>query len=88
MFVSRYCYDDKIWRTRSEEHVVRTGEKRNACRILINTGTGMARPQVADGRDGIEIWRGRAAANVLNKQSRIRVSSDGGAVAGFCEHGT
>jgi hypothetical protein len=29
---------------------------------------GMARPQVADGEDGLQIWR--AAANILNKQSR------------------
>jgi len=29
---------------------------------------GMARPQVADGRDGLQIWR--VAINILNKQSR------------------
>jgi hypothetical protein len=29
---------------------------------------GMARSQVADGGDGLEIWR--IAANILNKQSR------------------
>jgi hypothetical protein len=29
---------------------------------------GMARPQVADGGDGRQIWR--VAANILNKQSR------------------
>jgi hypothetical protein len=29
---------------------------------------GMARPQVADGEDGLQIWR--VAANILNKQSR------------------
>ncbi|KAJ4439970.1 hypothetical protein ANN_08101 [Periplaneta americana] len=29
---------------------------------------GMARPQVADRGDGIQIWR--AAVNILNKQSR------------------
>jgi hypothetical protein len=29
---------------------------------------GMARPQVADGGDGLQIWR--VAANLLNKQSR------------------
>jgi hypothetical protein len=29
----------------------------------------MARPQVADGGDGLQIWR--VAANILNKQSRI-----------------
>jgi hypothetical protein len=29
---------------------------------------GMARPQVTDGGDGFQIWR--AAANILNKQSR------------------
>jgi hypothetical protein len=29
---------------------------------------GMARPQVADGRDSLQIWR--VAANILNKQSR------------------
>jgi hypothetical protein len=29
---------------------------------------GMARPQVADGRNGLQIWR--VAANILNKQSR------------------
>jgi hypothetical protein len=29
---------------------------------------GMTRPQVADGEDGLQIWR--VAANVLNKQSR------------------
>jgi hypothetical protein len=29
---------------------------------------GMARPQVADGGDELQIWR--AAANILNKQSR------------------
>jgi hypothetical protein len=28
----------------------------------------MERPQVADGRDGLQIWR--VAANILNKQSR------------------
>jgi hypothetical protein len=28
----------------------------------------MARPQVADGGDGFQIWR--VAANILNKQSR------------------
>jgi hypothetical protein len=28
---------------------------------------GMARPQVADGRNGLQIWR--VAANILNKQS-------------------
>jgi hypothetical protein len=28
----------------------------------------MARPQVADGEDGLQIWR--VAANILNKQSR------------------
>jgi hypothetical protein len=30
---------------------------------------GMARPQVVDGGDGLQIWR--VAANILNKQSRI-----------------
>jgi hypothetical protein len=29
---------------------------------------GMARPQVADGGDGLQIWK--VAANILNKQSR------------------
>jgi hypothetical protein len=29
---------------------------------------GMARPQVADGGDGLQTWR--VAANILNKQSR------------------
>jgi hypothetical protein len=29
---------------------------------------GMARPQVADGGEGLHIWR--VAANILNKQSR------------------
>jgi hypothetical protein len=29
---------------------------------------GTARPQVADGKDGLQIWR--VAANTLNKQSR------------------
>jgi hypothetical protein len=29
---------------------------------------GMARPQLADGGDGLQIWR--VAANILNKQSR------------------
>jgi hypothetical protein len=29
---------------------------------------GMARPQVADGKDGLQIWR--VVANILNKQSR------------------
>jgi hypothetical protein len=29
---------------------------------------GMARPQVADGGEGLQIWR--VAANMLNKQSR------------------
>jgi hypothetical protein len=29
---------------------------------------GMARPQVADGGDGLQIWR--VAANILTKQSR------------------
>jgi hypothetical protein len=28
----------------------------------------MARPQVADGGDGLQVWR--VAANILNKQSR------------------
>jgi hypothetical protein len=30
---------------------------------------GMARPQVADGGNGLQIWR--VPANILNKQSRI-----------------
>jgi hypothetical protein len=34
----------------------------NACH------NGMARPQVADGGDGLQMWR--VAANILNKQSR------------------
>jgi hypothetical protein len=46
------------------------------CTISINVSgarwvpcrRGMTRPQVADGRDGIQIWR--TAGNVLNKQSR------------------
>jgi len=29
---------------------------------------GMVRPQVVDGREGLQIWR--VAANILNKQSR------------------
>jgi hypothetical protein len=29
----------------------------------------MARPQVADGGDGLQIWR--VASNILNKQPRI-----------------
>jgi hypothetical protein len=29
---------------------------------------GMARPQVVDGGDGLQIWK--AAANILNKQSQ------------------
>jgi hypothetical protein len=29
---------------------------------------GMSRPQVADGGDGLQIWR--VAVNILNKQSR------------------
>jgi hypothetical protein len=29
---------------------------------------GMARPQVADGGEGLQIWR--VVANILNKQSR------------------
>jgi hypothetical protein len=29
---------------------------------------GMARPQAADGADGLQIWR--VASNILNKQSR------------------
>jgi hypothetical protein len=29
---------------------------------------GMARPQVADGGEGLQVWR--VAANILNKQSR------------------
>jgi hypothetical protein len=29
---------------------------------------GMARPQVADGGDALQVWR--VAANILNKQSR------------------
>jgi hypothetical protein len=29
---------------------------------------GMARPRVADGRDGLQLWR--LAANILNKQPR------------------
>jgi hypothetical protein len=39
-------------------------------KVLSEDGTchhSMARPQVADGRDGLQIWR--VAANVLNKQS-------------------
>jgi hypothetical protein len=32
---------------------------------------GMARPVVADGGDGLQMWR--VAANILNKQSRIAV---------------
>jgi hypothetical protein len=31
---------------------------------------GMARPQVADGRNGLHIWR--VAANILNKDGRTR----------------
>jgi hypothetical protein len=34
--------------------------------VLCHHGT--ARPQVADGGDGLQIWR--VAANILNKQSR------------------
>jgi hypothetical protein len=29
---------------------------------------GMARPQVADGKDALQVWK--VAANILNKQSR------------------
>jgi hypothetical protein len=31
----------------------------------------MARPQVADGEDGLQIWR--VAANILNKQSQTAI---------------
>jgi hypothetical protein len=31
---------------------------------------GMARPQVADGEDGLQIWGGGVAANISNKQLR------------------
>jgi hypothetical protein len=44
----------------------------------------MARPQVADGGDGLQIWR--VAANILNKQSRTadkRWSSSLGLVVGL-----
>jgi hypothetical protein len=41
------------------------------CRILVSyvgpCHHGMARPQVADGGEGLQIWRG--AANILNKQT-------------------
>jgi hypothetical protein len=33
----------------------------------------MARPQVADGGDALQVWR--VAANILNKQSRTRSGS-------------
>jgi hypothetical protein len=36
--------------------------------MWVSCHQGMARPQVADGRDGLQIWR--VAANILNKQSR------------------
>jgi hypothetical protein len=39
---------------------------------------GMARPQVADGVDGLQIWR--VAANILNKKSR---TADRGVVLQF-----
>jgi hypothetical protein len=39
---------------------------------------GMARPQVADGGDGLQIWR--LAANILNKQSR---TADSGRSSSF-----
>jgi hypothetical protein len=35
---------------------------------------GMERPQVADGRDGLQVWR--VAANILNKQSRRPTGGD------------
>jgi hypothetical protein len=31
----------------------------------------MKRPQVADGGDGLQIWRATANTRILNKQSRI-----------------
>jgi hypothetical protein len=40
----------------------------------------MARPQVADGGDGFQIWR--VAANVLNKQSRTNLG-DGPPASGL-----
>jgi hypothetical protein len=41
------------------------------CRTMlggVSCHHGMARPQVADGGNGLQIWR--VAANILNKQSR------------------
>jgi hypothetical protein len=35
---------------------------------LVPCHHGMARPQVADGGDGLQVWK--VAANTLNKQSR------------------
>jgi hypothetical protein len=35
--------------------------------MLVPCHHGMARPQVADGGDGLQIWR--VAANTVNKQS-------------------
>jgi hypothetical protein len=43
----------------------------------------MARPQVADGGDGLQIWR--VAANILNKQSRT--ADKGGPPAWGVERG-
>jgi hypothetical protein len=40
----------------------------NICVKWVRCHYGMARPQVADGGDGLQIWR--VAANILNKQSR------------------
>jgi hypothetical protein len=41
---------------------------RGVTNLEVTCHHGMSRPQVADGGDGLQMWR--VAANVLNKQSR------------------
>jgi hypothetical protein len=36
--------------------------------VCVSLGSSMARPQVADGGNTLQVWR--VAANILNKQSR------------------
>jgi len=48
-----------------ENYIIRNLEIHVRC---VPCHHGMARPQVADGGEGTQIWR--VAANILNKQSR------------------
>jgi hypothetical protein len=55
------------WLHDVEADIKALGIKRSMC-MWVPCHHGMARPQVADGGDGLQIWR--LAANILNKQSR------------------